>query len=262
MRADVALLDLRLRRRSIIWFTVGVAAYAYLLVAMYPSVKNDAGLGSLTADNDTVAAMLGVSGSLTAPAGWVNGNLYANFLPLMVLLLTIGYGASSIAGQSEDGTLGLVAALPVARRRLVREKALVLTLVAVPLLATTMGCILLGGHYELTLASAPVVWTTLAILLLGLDFGLLAMVIGVVTGNRGLAVGLASAVAAVAYLVSSLAPIIGWVRSLRGASLFYWAVGDNQLVTGPSFVAFGVLVGTGAVLTALAIGLCGRLDIR
>ena len=115
MRTDVAQIDLRLRRRSILWFTFGLAIYAFLIVAMYPSVKSDASLGALTADNPTVAAMLGVNGSLTSPTGWVNGNLYANFLPLMILLLTIGYGASSIAGQSEDGSLGLVATLPISR---------------------------------------------------------------------------------------------------------------------------------------------------
>ena len=33
-----------------------------------------------------------------------------------MLLLTIGYGAACLAGQNEDGTLALVAALPVRRR--------------------------------------------------------------------------------------------------------------------------------------------------
>ena len=151
MRTDVAQLDLRLRRRSILWFAFGLAIYAFLIVAMYPSVKSDTSLGDLTANNPTVAAMLGVNGSLTSPTGWVNGNLYANFLPLMVLLLTIGYGAASIAGQSEDGSLGLVATLPISRRRLVREKTLVLALLAVPLAVATMAFILLGRHYDLSL---------------------------------------------------------------------------------------------------------------
>ncbi len=145
MRTDVAQIDLRLRRRSILWFAFGLAIYAFMIVAIYPSVKSDASLGALTADNPTVAAMLGVNGSLTSPTGWVNGNLYANFLPLMILLLTIGYGASSIAGQSEDGSLGLVATLPISRRRLVREKTLVLALLAVPLAVATMAFILIGG---------------------------------------------------------------------------------------------------------------------
>ena len=261
MRSDVARLDLRLRRRSILWFAVGMAGYAFLLVAMYPAVKSDSSLGSLT-NNPTVAALLGVTGSLTSPAGWINGNLYANFFPLMVLLLTIGYGASSIAGQSEDGSLSLVATLPISRRQLIREKSLVLALLAVPLTVATLACVLAGRHYDLTLATWPLVGTTLAILLLGLDFGLLALALGVLTGSRGLALGLTSAIAAASYLISSLGPVVGWVRSARPASLFYWAVGGDQLRSGPSALGFAVLVVIGIALHLTAVVLIKRLDIR
>lgn len=262
MRSDVARLDLRLRRRSIIWFAVGMAGYAFLLVAMYPAVKSDSSLGALTADNPTVAALLGVTGSFTSRAGWVNGNLYANFFPLMVLLLTIGYGASSIAGQSEDGSLGLVATLPISRRQVVREKSLVLALIAVPLALATLACVLVGRYYELTLPIWPLVGTTLAVLLLGVDFGLLALGMGVLTGSRGLAMGLTSAIAAASYLISSLGPLVEWARSARPASLFYWAIGGDQLSAGPSASGFAVLVLVGIALHLTSLVLVKRLDIR
>jgi ABC-2 type transport system permease protein len=105
-----------------------MAVYAIIIAAIYPTVKSDSSLEALATDNPQVLALLGVTGSLTSPTGSVSGNLYANFLPLLVLLLTIGYGASSFAGQSEEGTLGLVATLPITRRRLVLEKAVVLVL--------------------------------------------------------------------------------------------------------------------------------------
>lgn len=261
MRTDIAQIDLRLRRRSMLWFAVGLAIYTFMLVAMFPTVKSDASLGALT-ENPAVAALLGVTGSFTSPAGWVNGNLYANFLPLMILLLTIGYGASSIAGQSEDGSLGLVATLPISRRRLVREKTLVLALLAVPLAVATMAFVLLGRHYDLTLPIGAVIGTTFAILVMGVDFGLVAMIIGVLTGNRGLALGLTSALAAASYLVSSLAPIVSWAHTIRPASLFYWAVGGDQLTAGPSFSVYAVLVLVGIVLHLAVVALIGRLDIR
>lgn len=262
MRTDVAQIDLRLRRRSILWFAFGLAIYAFMIVAMYPSVKSDASLGALTADNPTLAAMLGVNGSLTSPTGWVNGNLYANFLPLMILLLTIGYGASSIAGQSEDGSLGLVATLPISRRRLVREKTLVLALLAVPLAVATMALILIGRHYDLTLPTGAVIGATVAVLIMGVDFGLIAMIIGVLTGSRGLALGLTSALAAASYLVSSLAPVVNWAHTVRPASLFYWAVGGDQLTAGPSTSAYVVLVLVGVGLHLATVAVIERLDIR
>ena len=262
MHADLARLDLRLRRRSMAWYTAGMGGYALLIVAMYPTVASDATLESLTASNPKVMALLGVAGSLTSPVGWVSGNLYANFLPLIMLLLTVGYGASSLAGQSEDGTLGLVATLPVTRERLVLQKVLVLLLTVLPLAVVSATCVLLGRHYDLDLPVGPLLATTAAVLLLAVDFGLLALLVGVASGSRGLAVGIASAVAAASYLVGSLAPVADWAHSLGWASLFHWAVAADQLTSGPSAEAWGVLLLVGAVLLSASLRTVHRLDIR
>ena len=132
MSGDIALLDLRLRRRLIIGHTVGIAAYAAIVVALYPSFKNDTSLNQLTENGSAVAAALGASGTLTSPPGWLSANLYANFVPLIVLLATIGYGASCIAGQDEEGTLGLVTTLPLRRRTITVDKMAAMVAQALP----------------------------------------------------------------------------------------------------------------------------------
>ena len=105
MRTDVTRLDLVGRRRALLGYSVGAALYAFVIVALYPSFEHSTGLDSLTKNSPTIAALLGAVGSITSPAGWLSVNLYANFFPLLVLLATIGYGASSLAGQDEEGTL-------------------------------------------------------------------------------------------------------------------------------------------------------------
>ena len=122
MSSDVLRLDLRLRRRSLVGYTLGMAVYALVIVALYPSFKNDTSLNQLTDKGNAVAALFGANGPLTTPSGWLNANLYANFVPLIALLLAIGYGASCLAGQDEDGTLALVATLPLTRRGIVAQK--------------------------------------------------------------------------------------------------------------------------------------------
>ncbi|ASN22787.1 ABC transporter permease [Streptomyces pluripotens] len=261
MPLELTLMDLRLRRRSMLWYAVGMAVYAFVIVAMYPSMKSDSSLSDFLEGNETAAALFGVSGSLTSPVGWTNGNLYANFLPLLVLLLTIGYGANAIAGQSEEGVLGMVASLPVSRGRLILEKTVTLVVVALPLAIATMAVVLIGPRYELDLGIWPVIGTTLTVVLLGIDFGLFALAIGAVTGRRGIALATASVVAVAAYLISSLAPVISWAHRIRYISPFYWAVGDNQLGSGPSATAILVLAGIAVVLLAAALVAIRRLDI-
>jgi ABC-2 type transport system permease protein len=259
---ELTLMDLRLRRRSMLWYAVGMAVYAFIVVAMYPSMKNDTALSNLTQSNKTAAALFGVTGSLTSPVGWTNGNLYANFLPLLVLLLTVGYGANAIAGQSEEGILGVLVALPLSRRRLVLEKAAALVVIALPMALATMAVILIGPHYQLHLGVWAVVGTTLTVVLLGVDFGLLALTVGTATGRRGAAIATASVLAAAAYLISSLAPVISWAHKVQYASPFYWAIGDNQLAGGPSATAILVLAVIAVVLLVAALAAIRRLDIR
>ncbi len=261
MGLEIARLDLRLRRRSMVWYSVGVAVYVLLIVVVYPAVKSDASLTKLTADNPTMTALLGVSGSLTSPVGWVSGNVYANFLPLIVLLVTISYGASAVAGQSETGTLGLEAALPFARSQLVLEKTIALVLCPIPLSIVTMLCVFAGRAYQLGLGIWPVVGTTLAVVILGVDFGLLALLVGAHRGNRSHALGASAAIAAGSYLVSSLGPVSSLARAVRPASLFYWAIGGDQLESGPTPLGFGVLLTTGLALFAAARIVIEHLDI-
>lgn len=262
MSTDVARLDLRLRRRSMYGYAIGMALYAFVIVALYPSFKDDTSLNKLTEHGSTVAALFGASGPLTTPAGWLNANLYANFVPLIVLLLTIGYGASSIAGQDEDGTLALIATLPLSRRRIVVEKAAITAIQAVPVSLATVLCVFLGRGFDLTVSTAGMLGVTVGSLLLGIDFGAVAMLVGAVTGSRGTALGVTSAVAAADYLISSLAPVVSWLHPARFASPFFYAVGDGQVSRGLSLGSAGVLAAIAVVAVAGCVIAFDRLDVR
>jgi ABC-2 type transport system permease protein len=262
MSADIARLDLRLRRRSLVWYAVGFGAYALLIVALYPAFRHDASLDSLIQGNPTLGALFGVTGSFTSPDGWLNANFYANFLPLFVLLTTIGYGADAVAGQDEANYLGLVAALPLPRRRLLLEKVTALVLVALPVALVTMLAVLTGPAFELHVPMRGVVGVTVGVVLLGIDFGLLALAVGALTGSRGRALGVAGALAALSYVVSSLSPVVHWIHPWRFASLFFYSVGNGQMVAGLSADSLVVLVGVALVLTVLATVAFEQLDVH
>jgi ABC-2 type transport system permease protein len=134
--------------------------------------------------------LFGVTGQLTSPGGWLNGNIYGNFFPLIMLLLTIGYGAAALAGQDEDGTLALMVALPVSRRAIVFQKAWAMTLQALLLAAAVTVCVLVGRGFQLNVSSGNALAIAAALTLTGLDFGLVTMAVGAATGRRGTAIGI------------------------------------------------------------------------
>ena len=262
MTAEIARYDLHNRRRSTLWYAVGMAVYMLVIVALYPSFKHSTELNKLTEGSSPLAALFGATGTLTSPAGWVSVNAYANFLPLIMLLLTIGYGAGTIAGQNEDGTLGSLVVLPLSRERILAGKAATMIVQALILDFTVAACVYVGRLFGVGLDPGHVATATLAVLVLGVDLGLVALAIGAATGSRGTAVGVTSALAALCYLVSSLAPAVHWIRPLRFASLFYWAVGDQQLTRGAGPGAFAVLLAVALVVASAAVIAFRRLDVR
>ncbi len=262
MNHTVALLDLRVRRRAILGYALGLGGYALAVVALYPSFKNDVSLNQLVDSSTTLMAAFGVTGSLTSPTGWLNANLINNFVPLIMIVLTVGYGAWCLAGQDEEGTLSLTATLPISRGRLVLEKSLALVAQAFPAILVTYLCILGGRAFELPIDGGALVATCAGLLLLAVDFGALAMLLGALTGSRGIALSVASVVAAVSYLISSLAPVVGWLNPLRVASPFYWALGNDPLDGGLPFAsALSLCLAGGLLFGAAAIALRG-LDLH
>jgi len=252
---DITWLDVSNRRRSLTGYCLGMAVYTLVVVVIFPAFKTSSSLDKLIASDSTAAALFGISGPISTTGGWLNGNIYANFLPLIMLLLTIGYGAACLAGQDEDGTLGLVAVLPVRRTAIAAQKAAVLTV-------TVAVLVIIGRSFQLDIAVTRIASVSAATFLMGLDFGLVAMAIGALTGRRGTAIGAGTALAAASYLVSSLAPVASWIRPGRYASLFYWSVGNSQISGGVSPIGYAVLTITGLCALAAAILSFRRLDIH
>jgi len=259
MLANITRLDLRLRRRSTIWYAAGMAVYTLVVVVLCPSVRHQTSLNSLS--GSTAAALFGITGKLTSPGGWLNANVYGNFFPLIMLLLTVGYGAAALAGQDEDGTLGLLAALPIRRRAIVLQKAGAMTAQALLLAVAVAACVIVGRGFELSISPADTIAVSAALVLMGLDFGLITMAVGALTGRRGTALGAGAGLAAASYLVSSLASAISGIGPARYLSLLYWSAGNDQISGGVSAADFAVLLAVGLAALVAAVAVFGRADL-
>ena len=133
---------------------------------------------------------------------------------------------------------------------------------AAVLTVTVAVLVIIGRSFQLGITIANVASVSAAIFLMGLDFGLLAMTAGALTGRRGAAIGAGTALAAASYLISSLAPVALWIRPARYASLFYWSVGNSQISNGVSAAGYAVLIIIGLCALAAAMLAFRRLDIH
>ena len=110
------------RRISLIWWSLGLVLAVALVAIAYPTFRGNTELdktfGTLP---PSVQALLGLdpTNTLTSPAGYLNSQFYANLLPIILLVYSIGISSWAIAGDEAGGTLELLLANPVSRMRLV-----------------------------------------------------------------------------------------------------------------------------------------------
>jgi ABC-2 type transport system permease protein len=234
-------------RRALAGWCVGTVAYILLIAAIYPSLAGSGSLDKLIQSYpDALKSLFGISngGSLSSGAGFLDAELFSFMLPLLVLVLAIGSGARTFAGEEDAGRLELVLAYPVPRRDAVLAKGAAVGIqVAALSVSAGMAIAILNPIFDLELSLDHVVMASIELLLIGLLFGWLALALGAATGSHSLAAAVAGGLAAGSYLVAGLHGLAGWLDPFRFLSAFWW-IGSSPLQNG--------IRGAGAIVLALA----------
>jgi ABC-2 type transport system permease protein len=261
MRFPVLIRALRDRRRSMIWWSVGVAAYVVMIVSVFPTVRDASGMQDLMNQYPkSVLAMMGIADiDMTSGAGYLAAELFGFIVPLFILVLTIGTGASAIGGAEDRGALDLVLAHPVRRRSVLLQNAAVVAAEALLLGAVVAVTLLLADPVvDLRLSRANLIGTILGAVLLGVLFGWLSLVVGAATGSRAIGLGATSAFAALAYLGSTLPELVDGIRPVRWFSPFWYATSGSPLALGFDWWHALVLLALAVVVLAAGVVLFDR----
>ncbi len=254
------------KRRSVVGWSVGIAALALFSIAFWPTIRDQqADLQSLLdAFPEGLLGVLGISEveSLFTPTGYINSRLFSNFVPILYIVYAIGLGAGATAGEEADGTLDLLLAQPVPRDRIVLEKlAAMATLLGV--LAVVLSLVLYAGDIvvELDFSLEGLLAANVGAVLIALLFGSFALWIGAWTGNRGLTVGVAAAVTVTMFFANGLLPLVETLEPFQVISPFEWFVEPFPLANGFPWGRYALLTGFSVLFAGLAVWSFRRRDV-
>jgi ABC-2 type transport system permease protein len=252
---------LRRSRRSLLLWGLALGAVSAMYIGFYPS------MGGSQAMEDVIATLpeglvtaLGYDRIGTA-GGWLTSTVYGLLAPILLLVFGIGSGARTIAGEEEDGTLELELTSPVGRRRIVSERLAALWvsiafLVAV-VAAVSYGLVLVLG---MDVGVGEVLAGSTGLLLLVLGFATVALAVGAATGRRAVALGVASGLAVVAFILDALGPAVGaeWMTTV---SPFSWYLGEDPLTNGFDWAGLALLGVVPVVAAVAALAAFDRRDV-
>lgn len=252
------------KRWSTLAWGLGLFAMTLLTMSFYPTFSQTGGLAdSLKSLPKSVQGLVGSLESLKTVAGYTGQQIYALRIPLLTLILGISLGVGLLAGDEERGTLQALLTNPISRVKVFWQK-----FSAIALLLLVANLIVVGAvitSYPIIHDSMPLGYllqAAIACWLLTLIFAGLAFSLGAATGKKGLSVGIASGVAFLSYLISSLAPSVNSLQDIQKASIFYYY--NTPLVTEHGFTTSHLIFMIVILVLILYVGvtLFNRRDLN
>lgn len=204
------------RKISTLWWSFGIAAFIFINMVFYPSFRDQAAelQKSFESMPEAAVQLFGGSTDFFSPIGFLNSQIFFIMLPLILGILAISLGSSLLAREEQDGTIETLLSRPISRAKFLLAKSLagviILTGVSLIGLITTL---VMCEVVDLDISALDVVGATLTCFMMVLCFGAIGLLFTAIGKTRGASLGIASGVALIGYIISSLSGTVSWLET-------------------------------------------------
>ena len=260
--AELTLGPIRAIRRTTILWAIFIAALVAVTVAVWPAFRDSTAVNDIMNNMPSgIVKAFGLEGFGT-PAGFLRGNLYDFFIPLLVAGAAVGFANSLTAGEEDAGRLEVVLAQPVTRQAVFAGRAVAVfagTLLVV--VATAVVQFASDAAVNLQIGSDKLLATLVLSGLLGLFHGGLSLAIAGIRARPSVVLGVGLAVAVAGALVAMIFPLSDALRPLAQASPWNWAFDGDPLVNGAEAWRYAALGVPAVAMAVFGIWAFGRRDV-
>ena len=181
MWSEVLRQTLRDARRGWLWWAGSLLVYVLLVLAFYPTVKNDPAISDVVKRlPESLRTLFG--SDFSTPAGYVSGRLFS-LMPFLLSVFAGLTGSALVAGEEARGHLEFPLTHPVSRPSLLLGRMLALLLLLTGLgLVLFAGTWALGQVFQAPLPAARLLETSALHTAGAWVFGTLALAMGAATG--------------------------------------------------------------------------------
>ncbi len=254
------------RRVSLMVYAIGVAAYGVLILAIWPSLKDNVEtLNKLweTYPEGLRKAFGGENFNFGTFDGFLSVEYFNQMWAIVMIAFSVSTATGSISAEIEKGTMELLLAQPISRRAILVTRHLyfelgVLMLIAATLVPIAIGTPLVGGD----LNYAGLVAFTIPAFLFFTAIGSVTFLFSALFNSRGVALFASLGLIIFSYALDILAKINDTVSEVHFLSIFYYWDPYRYLHSVDfAWADLAVLAGISIVATAGAVYWFERRDI-
>ncbi|MBP7807491.1 ABC transporter permease subunit [Candidatus Saccharibacteria bacterium] len=181
------------KRWMMVAWSLGMIITAAITMALYPSFSQLGADEFVNSVPDSLKSLIGSVESFKSIPGYVAQQIYGPQIPIMTIVLAIVLYVGIGVGEEDRGVLQTLMAQPITRTQLYLQKlyagGIILTAVSVAVAVGVLGGVVALGE---DISLVRLFQATLMLSLLNIAYGVVAYAIGLGTGKKALAIGIAS----------------------------------------------------------------------
>jgi ABC-2 type transport system permease protein len=253
---------IRVSRRSVFWWSVGLAGLVAATVAFWPAFSGASGISeAISRLPDPVIQAFGLR-EFGSPAGFLRGNLYELFVPLLFSIAAVTFVNGQTAADESAGRLELYLAQPV-RRADVYAARLAACLVSLAALVTVTIVVQLAMDAAMGLSIGADRVAAAAVLcgLLAALYGGVAYLVACLAPRPSMVLGIGIGLTLAGYVVAALFPLATALKAWKAISPWDWAFAGDPLANGLDLWRAGVLLLVSVGLAIVGTFVVPRRDV-
>lgn len=212
---------------NLLIYTVISIAFIWMYIAMWPSFSKESEKFLELADAYPEALMkamnIDIMGMFGSVEGFIAGEHFSIIWPIVLIILTLTYASSAIAGEVDKGTIELLLAQPISRLKIFIAKYFSgLVIVAAFILLSNFSVVPLSLLHNVDLQ----IQNYLSISILGFLFAFaifgICIMLSSFFSSRGLPMAITGGVLIIMYALNVFAALQESVENLKYLSFFYY----------------------------------------
>lgn len=251
-------------QKSAFWgWGIGLTALSFYLAYIFPYIRNVAKVSDFLKKMPPFIQKLVDPRVFQSPEGFFNIQPFSVLAPLLFIGYAVFLGAGALAGEEENGTLDLLLAQPISRRRVFLEKYLagcVLLLIPAAIFWASMWAACLV--FSISIHTGRVLEAFFSCFLLAMVFFSLTLLTGALTGRRRPSSVISAVLAVSSFLIFTYSGSVESLRPIQKYSPFYLYNGNAVILNGIKWNHAGELFLLALVFSGVALILFQRRDLH
>lgn len=225
--------EIRARRGAIIGWSLGLGFFSLMYMSFYPALPPE--LLNFPIEEIEIYAAMGVT-TMATFEGYMRSTVF-NFLPLLAGIFGITVGIGALAGEEDQGTLELLASLPLWRAQIVVVKTIGLAVsVFLVVLVVGVGMVVaflaIEGQFETSVTASDLFFVSVSHWLITFVFITMSLFLGAFLPNRRTSLSAAFAILVLAFFGNNLAGLIPSLEPYQPLTPFYYFNNIVEILVG------------------------------